>query len=181
MAIFPPKRRIWWNEPVGKNELIWGFVGFVWGLIMFGAMIYWHAFGEQNLNNETYRITPEVFAEHTEAMVDQYTVGEDESSGMPIVQPPVGTDVYLFGRLWEWYPILKLEAGQSYRVHLSSLDWQHGFSLQPENINLQVHPGYEMVVNMTPTDAGTFSIICNEFCGIGHHTMVGRIIVVDGE
>ena len=32
---------------------------------------------------------------------------------------------------------------------------------------------------MTPTTAGDFRIICNEFCGIGHHTMVGRVIVVD--
>jgi heme/copper-type cytochrome/quinol oxidase subunit 2 len=32
---------------------------------------------------------------------------------------------------------------------------------------------------VTPTVAGDFRIICNEFCGIGHHTMVGRVIVVD--
>ena len=32
---------------------------------------------------------------------------------------------------------------------------------------------------MTPTEAGEFSIICNEFCGIGHHTMTGKIYVKD--
>jgi cytochrome c oxidase subunit 2 len=32
---------------------------------------------------------------------------------------------------------------------------------------------------VTPTTAGDFRIICNEFCGIGHHTMVGRVIVLD--
>jgi len=32
---------------------------------------------------------------------------------------------------------------------------------------------------ISPTEAGEFSIICNEFCGIGHHTMVGRVIVDD--
>jgi heme/copper-type cytochrome/quinol oxidase subunit 2 len=32
---------------------------------------------------------------------------------------------------------------------------------------------------VTPTASGDFRIICNEFCGIGHHTMVGRVIVVD--
>jgi cytochrome c oxidase subunit 2 len=35
------------------------------------------------------------------------------------------------------------------------------------------------VVTLTPTDSGTFGIICNEFCGIGHHTMTGRIRVVE--
>ena len=28
-------------------------------------------------------------------------------------------------------------------------------------------------------EAGEFGVICNEFCGIGHHTMVGRIHVVE--
>jgi cytochrome c oxidase subunit 2 len=75
---------------------------------------------------------------------------------------------------------LELERGKSYRLHLSSLDWQHGFSLQPTNINLQVQPGYDMVVTVTPPTAGEFGVVCNEFCGIGHHTMIGKIYVVEG-
>jgi hypothetical protein len=31
------------------------------------------------------------------------------------------------------------------------MDYNHGFSLQPVNINIQVIPGYEHVVKMTPT------------------------------
>ena len=84
----------------------------------------------------------------------------------------------MLARLWEWWPILELEKGKSYRLHLSSLDWQHGFSLLPENINLQIHPEYEMVVKITPNSSGTFGVICNEFCGIGHHTMAGKMYVV---
>jgi len=57
------------------------------------------------------------------------------------------------------------------------MDWNHGFSLQPVNINLQILPGYEMVVTMTPDQAGDYAIVCNEYCGIGHHTMLGKIIV----
>ena len=41
------------------------------------------------------------------------------------------------------------------------------------------HPGYEHVITLTPTEAGEFGIICNEFCGIGHHTMTGKIYVKD--
>ena len=59
------------------------------------------------------------------------------------------------------------------------MDWQYGFSLQRGNINIQVHPGYEHVITLTPTEAGEFGIICNEFCGIGHHTMTGKIYVID--
>jgi len=73
--------------------------------------------------------------------------------------------------------LLELENGKSYRLHLSALDYQHGFSLQPSNINLQVVPGYEMVITVTPNQAGSYSIVCNEYCGIGHHKMVSRLYV----
>ena len=104
---------------------------------------------------------------------------EEGTTGIPVVAPPAGSDVYMLARLWEWWPVLQLKKGESYRLHLSSLDWQHGFSLQPENINVQVHPEYDLVMTITPNTSGEFSVICNEFCGIGHHTMVGKIYVTE--
>jgi cytochrome c oxidase subunit 2 len=32
---------------------------------------------------------------------------------------------------------------------------------------------------VTPNKTGTYSVVCNEYCGIGHHTMVSRLYVVD--
>jgi cytochrome c oxidase subunit 2 len=179
MAITPPEQRIWWREPLGRVEILWIAIAFVWCVVMFFAMIYWHVVGEQNLSNEAYRIKPEVFAERTQAMVDQYTVREEGDTGIPVVHPPPGSDIYLLSRLWEWWPVLELEKDQKYRLHLSSMDWQHGFSLQPTNINIQVHPNYEMVLTITPSEAGEYSVVCNEFCGDGHHLMVGKIHVVE--
>ena len=97
--------------------------------------------------------------------------------GVPIVEIPPGGDGYLLARMWTFYPVIKLKKGQTYRLHISSLDLQHGFSLQPLNMNFQVLPGYDHVLTITPTSSGVFPIICNEFCGIGHHSMTGRIIV----
>ncbi len=179
MAISPPSEKIWWNEPIEKSELVWVAIAFVWGLVMFFTMIFWHVYGDQNLSNESYRIDPDVFATRVEDMITKHKVGEEGSSGIPVVHPPAGSDVYMLGRLWAWYPVLELEKGKSYRLHLSSIDWQHGFSLQPTNINLQVHPGYEMVVTLTPSETGEFTVVCNEFCGVGHHTMIGKIKVVN--
>ncbi len=179
MAIFPPAERIWWKQKVERVELLWIVIAFTWGIFMFLMMPYWHIYGRQNLSNEAYRIDPEVFAERAEAVADKYTVREEGDTGVPVVHPPPGSDVYLIARRWEWWPILEFEKGKSYRLHISSMDWQHGFSLQPTNINLQIHPGYDMVITITPTEAGTFSIVCNEYCGIGHHTMIGRLFVVE--
>jgi cytochrome c oxidase subunit 2 len=96
---------------------------------------------------------------------------------LPIVEPPAGGDAYLIGRMWQWYPALRLRMGETYRIHLSALDLQHGFSLQPLNMNFQVLPGYDHVLTLTPTSKGEFTIVCNEFCGAGHHAMSGKIIV----
>ena len=178
MGIASP-RAGWWKEPIHKVELIWIIVAFLWGLGMFFMMIYWHGAGNQNLSNEAYRITPAAYAAKVDKMTEEYTVRQE--GAFPVVRPPPGSDVYMMGRVYMWWPMLELVKGETYRLHLSSIDLQHGFSLQPVNINLQVHPGYEMVVTMTPNQLGQFGIVCNEYCGIGHHTMTGRIYVVDNK
>jgi len=110
-------------------------------------------------------------------MVDKYTVRTETDEKIPVVAPPAGSDIYLIARLWSWWPILELEKGKTYRLNLSAMDYQHGFSLQPENINIQVLPGYQHVVTIQPNRSGTYAIVCNEFCGIGHHKMVSRLYV----
>ncbi|MBX9962542.1 MAG: cytochrome C oxidase subunit II [Burkholderiales bacterium] len=176
-AILPPAKRVWWKEPLDRVELTWILIAFAWAMVLFFMMPYWHAFGRQNLSNEAYRISAEAFSAKAQAMVDKYTVREETEQKIPVVHPPEGSDVYLIARLWQWWPILELENGKSYRLHLSAMDYQHGFSLQPSNINLQVVPGYEMVITVTPNQAGNYSIVCNEYCGLGHHQMVSRLYV----
>ncbi len=175
MALTPPESRHWFREPLHKMEIIWITIAFLWGLVMFFTMVYWHINGTQNLSNEAYRVIPEKFGEKVEAFAEKYKVREE--ADIPVVKPPAGGDAYLLGRLWQWWPILELEKGKTYRLHMSSMDWQHGFSLQPANINIQVHPNYEMVLTITPDKAGEYGIVCNEFCGVGHHTMLGKIYV----
>lgn len=179
MALTSPENRLWWKEPLHGIEIIWIAVAFLWGLVMFFTMIYWHIAGEQNLSNEAYRVDPEAYGRKVEAWAEQYKIREEGNTGIPVVRPPTGGDAYMLARLWEWWPILELKKGQSYRLHLSSMDWLHGWSLQPTNINIEVHPNYEMIITIKPDQAGVFGVICNEYCGVGHSQMVGRIYVVD--
>lgn len=178
-SLAPPKQKNWWKEPIEISELIWISIVFVWGLIMTFMMPFWHVTGNQNLSTETYKTTPERFLASAQAVVDEYTVRREGPRQYPVVKPPPGGDVYLVARLWEFWPMIELEKGQTYRFHLTSMDWQHGFSLQPANINIQLVPGYEHVVSFTPNRAGEYSVICNEYCGIGHHMMIGKIHVVE--
>jgi cytochrome c oxidase subunit 2 len=176
-SLQPPAQRVWWKQPVHRDEILWIAIAFAWCMVMFFMMPYWHVYGGQNLSSETYRVTPALFQRATQEMVDKYTVRTETDEKIPVVAPPAGADVYLIARLWSWWPILELEKGRTYRLHLTAMDYQHGFSLQPENINVQVLPGYQHVMTITPNRAGTYSIVCNEYCGIGHHKMVSRLYV----
>jgi cytochrome c oxidase subunit 2 len=164
-----------WFRPPSGGERTWIGLALVWCLVMSAMMPFWHFKGQQNSTGESYTVEPVEFIQRTERFVASNKVGED--NGIPIVEPAPGGDAYLLGRMWSWYPILKLKQGQTYRLHISSSDLQHGFSLLPVNMNFQVLPGYDHVLTLTPTQKGDYQVICNEFCGIGHHLMTGRIIV----
>ncbi len=173
MSIHVPARD-WFRAP-SRAERTWIGLALSWCIVMSIAMPYWHFRGKQNSTGLAYDVSPVDFVSRVDAFVKAYKVGED--SYVPIVQPPPGSDIYLLARMWSWSPILKLKQGQTYRLHTSSADLQHGFSVQPLNINFQVLPGYDHIIEVTPTTTGTFNVICNEFCGIGHHSMTGRIVV----
>ena len=168
---------VWW-KPVHKSEKIWFTIAFVWCMILFAMMPFWHFKGGQNPSGERSKVDPQAFAARVAEFTSTYQVGTE--NGFPVVAPPPGSDVYLLGRMWQWTPVLRLQAGAEYTLHLSSVDVNHGFNLYPFNVNFQVVPGYDYALRVTPTEAGDFRIVCNEFCGAGHHLMVGKVEVVDG-
>ena len=98
MSIFPTEKRLWWNQPIEKSEVMWITIAFIWALVMFFMMPYWHLVGEQNLSNEAYKIKPEVYAEKVETWAAKYTVREEGDTGIPVVHPPAGDDVYMLRR-----------------------------------------------------------------------------------
>ncbi len=171
--VAPP--RVWW-KPLDRLERSWLIIAFVWCLFLTAMMPLWLFLGRQNVPATSYRVAPADYQKQVFSFADQYKVDTDK--GVPVVAPPPG-DVYILARQWQWYPILKLKKGETYRLHIGSIDVQHGFSLQPTNLNFMVIPGYDYVINLTPTQSGEFSIVCNEFCGIGHHLMVGKMVVTE--
>jgi len=167
---------IWW-KPAHGAERLWVAVAFGWCIVLFAMMPLWHLKGQQNPSGIRHRVDPTRYYQRVQEFIATYKVGEE--AGFPIVAPPPGSDVYLLAQMWNWTPILKLQKGVEYTLHLSSLDVNHGFNLNPVNINFQVVPGYDYGLRVVPTEAGDFRIVCDEFCGIGHHVMVGKVIVTD--
>lgn len=173
MSIFNPIGK-WYSTPKG-GERMWIGLALTWCLVMSITMPWWHFQGKQNSPSETYEVEPEAYIQRVSQFVETNRVGD--VNNVPIVEPAPGGDAYLLAQMWRWYPVLKLKQNQTYRLHVSSADLQHGLSILPLNMNFHVLPGYDYVMTITPTTTGTFNIICNEFCGIGHHMMTGRIIV----
>jgi len=173
MSVQTPER-YWW-KPIHKAERVWIGLALTWCLVLFIVMPMQHFFGKQNSTGEAYRVDPQAYMQFVLKWTDERKSGD--VNGVPVVAVAPGSDAYLLAQMWRFYPILKLKKGESYRLHVSSPDLQHGLSIQPMNMNFQILPGYDHVLTITPTQAGEYSVICNEFCGIGHHLMTGKIIV----
>jgi cytochrome c oxidase subunit 2 len=80
---------------------------------------------------------------------------------------------------YAFYPDLVLKAGEPYRIWISSIDALNGFSIVGggQNINLEIAPEHAYGATFTPDEPGVYLVVCNEYCGLGHHQMKGRIVV----
>lgn len=175
----PPEGN-WWNRSIDRRETIWLGIASVWSVVMFGWMSAFTRIGDQNPIGETYEVSPSEYQDSVSAYKE---AAEDTDDGYR----PAGNDVYIGAVrfFWDGLPVV-LEAGKEYNIHLGSYDVQHGFSIRPEEtlsqqINLQVLPGHEWVLPMTFEEPDTYHIMCNEFCGEGHRTMHGTLVVEEGQ
>lgn len=72
---------------------------------------------------------------------------------------------------------VRVPAGRPITFRLTSPDVVHGFGIVGTNGNTLVVPGYVSQFTTTFGTPGTYLIVCNEYCGLGHHAMMGKLIV----
>ncbi|MFN7961171.1 MAG: cytochrome c oxidase subunit II [Thermoanaerobaculia bacterium] len=75
---------------------------------------------------------------------------------------------------------LRVPAGRPVTFRLTSPDVIHGFEIVGTNVNATVVPGYISQTTVTFDRPGEYLIVCNEYCGLAHHLMQGRLIVEGG-
>ena len=84
---------------------------------------------------------------------------------------------------WEedYSPTVTVPAGTLIEFRVTTLDVNHGFSLYAPDGHLvaqtQAMPGYLNRLRVTLDEPGTYTVLCLEFCGMGHHRMRGVIEV----
>jgi cytochrome c oxidase subunit 2 len=72
---------------------------------------------------------------------------------------------------------ITLKKGQTVKLRLHSEDVTHGFFLRPLKLDEEIPPGQTTEVTVTPQTAGTFTTICDHFCGANHGNMNMTIVV----
>ncbi|MED3553569.1 cytochrome c oxidase subunit II [Cytobacillus praedii] len=74
---------------------------------------------------------------------------------------------------------VEVPLGAKVKVIATSKDVMHGFQAAGTNVNMMLEPGYISEVVTTFKNPGEFLIVCNEYCGVGHHMMHSMIEVVE--
>lgn len=72
---------------------------------------------------------------------------------------------------------IRVPAGRPVTFRMTSSDVVHGFQIVGTNANTMVVPGYVSQFTTAFAVPGEYLIVCNEYCGIGHHGMYGKLIV----
>jgi cytochrome c oxidase subunit 2 len=75
-------------------------------------------------------------------------------------------------------PVLRLPEGRTVELDMRSLDVVHAFFVPQFRANEDVVPGLVTHLVITPDRVGTFPLICNELCGLGHALMRSQAIVM---
>jgi len=72
---------------------------------------------------------------------------------------------------------IEVPADTPITFRLTSSDVIHGFEVVGTNANAMAIPGYVSQFTVTFKKSGDYVIACNEYCGVMHHTMVGKLTV----
>lgn len=95
-------------------------------------------------------------------------------------------EVVMIAQIWKFTPnglsaneTIRIPEGSEVTFRIASVDVVHGFFIENTQINAMIIPGQITEVTQTFDEAGEYLMICHEYCGIGHHTMWGRVVVTE--
>jgi len=86
------------------------------------------------------------------------------------------------GHQWAWeISPNSIPAGRNIEIRVTGADVNHGFALYDAAnrlvIQTQGMPGYTNTLHYVFSHPGTYQVRCLEYCGLGHHTMMGTLTV----
>ena len=101
---------------------------------------------------------------------------------------PGSSDINVMARQFSYefkYPdghttvdLLRLPVGKPVKLIMTSQDVLHGFFLPDFRLKQDVVPGQYSYLYLPPDKEGTYDIFCTQYCGVGHSTMRGKLVVM---
>jgi cytochrome c oxidase subunit 2 len=87
-------------------------------------------------------------------------------------------EVHMVAKMWAFDPPeVRLPPGAEVDLYLSALDVTHGLYIERTNVNLMAVPGAVNAAHFRLDKEGEYAAICHEYCGAGHHLMMGKFVV----
>ena len=75
--------------------------------------------------------------------------------------------------------VIQVPVGSTINFIGTTKDVVHGFEVAGSNANMMLEPGYINTVEATFNKPGKYTIVCNEYCGLGHHLMFATLEVIE--
>lgn len=72
---------------------------------------------------------------------------------------------------------IEVPVGSTVHFTMTSKDVVHGFQIAETNVNAMVMPGHIQKISQKFDKPGEYLVLCNEYCGSGHHFMSTTITV----
>ena len=104
---------------------------------------------------------------------DNERITNDNPFGIDPDDPNSQDDVVVYS------PEAHIPMGRPVKFLLRSKDVLHDFAVAQFRVKMDLVPGMNTFLWLTPTKNGRYEILCEELCGVGHHTMRGAVIVED--
>ena len=103
--------------------------------------------------------------------VDAERINDDNPFGMDPDDPNGQDDLLVYN------PQVHLPVDRPVKILLRSKDVLHDFAVAQFRVKMDLVPGMQTFLWLTPTETGRFELLCEELCGIAHHTMRGAVVV----
>lgn len=72
---------------------------------------------------------------------------------------------------------IRVEQGETVTLRFTAPEVPMGFNLADFGLRTDIVPGQVASLELTPTKAGSFTFLCDVFCGSGHEDMSGTLVV----
>lgn len=89
-------------------------------------------------------------------------------------------EIHYVSRMWAFEPrAVRVPTGSTLDLFVVTKDVTHGLQIAGTNVNLMVVPGAVSNARVHFDKPGSYSLVCHEYCGMGHQNMNATIEVSD--